>query len=212
MEKQQHYHKVSELYKEIVDTLTKQELGQVKLYCSNLGKKIAAKEPVYAEFRDSRNLLDALKEAKGKVALHYACARGDVSIVAYLVESIGLDVHVKDKEGNTPFFTAVEHGNLDLVRYFVDDRQLSALAMKDGNISALHLASNNNHIELMKYLLEKGCDIEKMSIYGKPINWAVGSRHIEATKFLLEKGADPNGDETCPAPPPLIIAIDFGCK
>jgi len=26
---------------------------------------------------------------------------------------------------------------------------------------------------------------------------------------LLEKGADANGDTTCPAPPPLILAVDF---
>ena len=65
---------------------------------------------------------------------------------------------------------------------------------------------------MIEYLINKGCDIEKLSIYGKPINWSVGSRNIEATKYLLQKGADPNGDTTCPAPPPLILAIDFGCK
>lgn len=27
----------------------------------------------------------------------------------------------------------------------------------------------------MEYLISKGADIEKISIYGKPINWAVGS-------------------------------------
>lgn len=30
--------------------------------------------------------------------------------------------------------------------------------------------------------------------------------------MLLEHGADGNGDSTCPAPPPLVLAIDFGCK
>ena len=51
-----------------------------------------------------------------------------------------------------------------------------------------------------------------MSIYGKPINWAVGNKHFEATKVLLDHGADANGDTTCPAPPPLILAVDFGCR
>lgn len=31
------------------------------------------------------------------------------------------------------------------------------------------------------------------------------------TKYLLEKGADANGDTTCPAPPPLILVVDFEC-
>ena len=76
----------------------------------------------------------------------------------------------------------------------------------------MHISSNQNSIELVKYFLEKGCDIEKISIYGKPLNWAVGSKSEEVTKFLLEQGADANGDTTCPAPPPLILAVDFGSE
>ena len=73
----------------------------------------------------------------------------------------------------------------------------------------MHIAANHNSIHVLEYLVNKGCDIEKISIYGKPINWAVGSKNVEAALFLLEKGADANGDLTCPAPPPLILAIDF---
>ena len=57
-----------------------------------------------------------------------------------------VDYQIKDKEGNTPFFTAVEHGFLDLVKYFVDELKISALSIKEGDISALHLASNHNNI------------------------------------------------------------------
>jgi len=43
----EHYQAVSKLYKEIVDNLTTQPLAQVKLYLTNLQKRIAAKaEPV----------------------------------------------------------------------------------------------------------------------------------------------------------------------
>ena len=31
-------------------------------------------------------------------------------------------------------------------------------------------------------------------------------------KILLTNKANPNGDSTCPAPAPLILAIDFGNK
>lgn len=62
---------------------------------------------------------------------------------------------------------------------------------------------------MMKFLLGKGCDMEKVSIYGKPLNWAIGSKSEEAIMYLLEQGADANGDPTCPAPSPLILAVDF---
>ncbi len=72
------------------------------------------------------------------------------------------------------------------------------------------MASNNNNTDLIKYFISKGADVEKVSIYGKPINWAAGSSNVEAIKVLLENEANPNGDSTCPAPAPLILAIDFG--
>lgn len=55
---------------------------------------------------------------------------------------------------------------------------VSPLSTKDGEIGALHIAANQNSLEAIEYFLTKGCDIEKISIYGKPINWAVGSRHL----------------------------------
>jgi ankyrin repeat protein len=76
----------------------------------------------------------------------------------------------------------------------------------------LHLACNHKSPELIRYLISKGSDVEKVSIYGKPINWAAGSSNIEAIQILLENKVNPNGDLTCPAPAPLILAIDFGNK
>jgi hypothetical protein len=32
---------------------------------------------------------------------------------------------------------------------------------------------------------------------------------VEAVKLLLDHGADGNGDTSCPAPAPLILAVDF---
>ena len=46
-------------------------------------------------------------------------------------------------------------------------------------------------------------------MYGKPLNWAVGSNSLEATKVLLDSGANPNGDFTGSNPAPLILAVDF---
>lgn len=104
----QHYQAVSKLYQEIIENITNQELSQIKLYLINLDKRIAAKEQeILIEYDSAKNLLNNLKEAKGKVALHFAAAKGNVEIVRHLIESLGLDHTIRDKEGNTPFFTAI---------------------------------------------------------------------------------------------------------
>jgi ankyrin repeat protein len=205
------YQAISKLYKEIVDSITMLELGQVKLYFVNLQKRIeAGGEAALGEYKNVKELLDSLKEAKGKVPIHFAAARGDVEVVRYLIEGLGLDHRVKDKEGNSPFFTAIEHGNIDLVRYFVEEVKCSPNESKEGEISTLHLAANHDHTEVLAYLIERGADVEKVSIYGKPINWSVGSGQLEATRLLLEKGASANGDSSGSSVAPLIIAIDTG--
>ena len=75
----QKYQQISKLYKEIVDTLTTQTLPQIKLYFSNLSKKITEKsDSLYADFLDVTALLNNLKQAKGKLPIHFAVAKGDL--------------------------------------------------------------------------------------------------------------------------------------
>jgi hypothetical protein len=72
------YQQVSQAFKDIINAITTLELGQLKLYFVGLEKKIYKKEAVYGEYTSLQNMLDSFKEAKGKVALHFAVARGDV--------------------------------------------------------------------------------------------------------------------------------------
>ena len=59
------------------------------------------------DYSNVKNLLDDLKEAKGKVVLHFACAFGEVELVRFMISTLNVEHKVKDKEGNSPFFTAV---------------------------------------------------------------------------------------------------------
>lgn len=206
----QKYQEISKLYKEIIDAITTLEVPQVKLFLVNLEKRITNKEsPIIAEFNTLVYLLNNLKEAKGKLPLHFAVARGNLEIVRHLIETVGVEHGTKDKDGNSPFLTAVEHGHLDLVRYFIEELNYSPNETKEGGSSPLHLAANHNHVDLINYLISKESDIERISMYGKPLNWAVGSHHYEAAKVLLDHGADPNADSTGSSLAPLILAVDL---
>lgn len=122
-------------------------------------KRIDSKaEPILSDYSSIKELLDSTKEAKGKVPLHFACAKGNIDIVRHLIEVVGLDYKIRDKEGNTPFFTSIEHGHLPLVQYFIEEVKTSPNESKDGEISTLHLAANHNHVEIIDYLIAKGAD------------------------------------------------------
>lgn len=92
----------------------------IKIYFNNLGKQIAAgDDKLLSEFKDVRDMLNSIKEAKGKLPIHYTVASGQLEVLKYLIETFKVDYEVKDKEGNSPFFTAIQHGHFAIVKFFV---------------------------------------------------------------------------------------------
>ncbi|TQV99490.1 ankyrin repeat domain-containing protein [Cordyceps javanica] len=56
------------------------------------------------------------KDANGRTALHYAAERSNTVILNRLVLGPEVDIDVRDFQGRTPLFTAVQRGNIDTVR------------------------------------------------------------------------------------------------
>ncbi len=59
------------------------------------------------------------------------------------------------------------------------------------NNSSLHIAVKKNSIEMVKYLLDKNCDINDINKNGETVlHIACRSGYDDIIKLLLEKGAD----------------------
>ncbi|KFG78686.1 ankyrin repeat domain-containing protein [Metarhizium anisopliae] len=73
-------------------------------------------------------------------------------------------------------------------------RGATDLEAKDGeyNRTALWWAARNEHVAVVKLLLEQGANIEARDgeYGGTPISWAAEYGHHTVVKLLLEKGAD----------------------
>ena len=63
----------------------------------------------------------------------------------------------------------------------------------DFDVRATMWASQNGHIKLVKYLVEKGADFRYDNNYA--IRWASENGHLEVVKYLVEKGADFKTDD-----------------
>lgn len=60
---------------------------------------------------------------------------------------------------------------------------------KDGATS-LHCSAMNGHIEVVKLLVDKGCDVKAADNKGAtPLHMAAGNGHIEVTRYLISRGA-----------------------
>ena len=90
---------------------------------------------------------------------------------------------------------AVKEGNLEKVTELLDAGVNINRKNKKG-WTALRLACERRHLEIMKLLLDRKANPNTMDllhtlIFNKPF-WSVTERHTEAVKLLLDHGCNPN--------------------
>jgi len=104
-------------------------------------------------------------DVSGRTALHYACwnegeslSAEDLSVVRYLVETVGLSVHTQTEHGSTPLHLAarVTERNTDLIRYLVESQEADLHATDEEGRTPLYVAFNHHgRKHNAKYILSK---------------------------------------------------------
>lgn len=98
---------------------------------------------------------------------------------------------------STPWFVVIEKGYLKLTKFLVNDYGINPTKtrMSDG-LTALHIASGQGHIHIIKYLLslQQNIDVNYQNTdIGTPLHQAVNQP--ETLKVLLEHSADVNAQD-----------------
>jgi len=66
----------------------------------------------------------------------------------------------------------------------VESKLVEVDEQRKGDISGLHIACSNGDIETVKYLLNKGADVNKESNFGTAIIWAISSKKSKRLELI----------------------------
>ncbi|XP_071096239.1 ankyrin repeat and SOCS box protein 3-like [Haliotis cracherodii] len=148
---------------------------------------------------------------RGLRPLHYAAYADYSDCVKFLLDR-GAQVNQPDDIGYTPIHLCARKGNFESMKiliehgawvdFFTDDTNIDENMKTLGylTIEPLNLAIENNHIECVRLLLEKGARPDHKYFMGYEIN-LVPLEHIECVQLLLQFGADPNVCNRCGVSP-----------
>ncbi len=134
-----------------------------------------------------------------EIPLFRAVAQNDNGAVKQQINS-GFDVDTKDKGGETALHVAVQHGNLEIIRFLLekgakvsikDKAKRAPLAMVFDSFEDDEATTR----EIIHLLVSKGADIDVRNDDDGShtlLMSAAEDDNLEGVKFLLELGANPN--------------------
>ncbi|EAY14364.1 hypothetical protein TVAG_255560 [Trichomonas vaginalis G3] len=105
-------------------------------------------------------------------------------------------------------YHAVYNRNISLMELIYKyDKQLNGICHE--GFTLLTYCCKNDNYELIKWLVDKGCDLNEVDMYGKaPIHYLVSMRKVKAIEFLIEKGIEINTKIKKNGKTSLMLAIE----
>ncbi|MBC8276917.1 MAG: ankyrin repeat domain-containing protein [FCB group bacterium] len=136
------------------------------------------------------------RDNENTTPLHVACQNGRLDVVMFL-ETMGADVFVQDDNGMSALHWAAYNNRLDVAAYLIDEKKFDINVLKVGirgsHSTPMHGAAAYGHPEMVKYLIDKGADVNIANDFGfTPILGAASGGKVECMQYLVEAGADIN--------------------
>jgi ankyrin repeat protein len=139
---------------------------------------------------------------RGNSALALAIAEKSTDVAKLLINSPSIDLERPNLAGETPLMMAAYNGSYNLVTHLVTQRSVE---VNHPGWSALHYASTNGHLEIVRFLLDNGAYVDPESPNGTTaLMMAARGGHIQIVKLLIDRGANISNSNQL-----NLTAIDF---
>ena len=132
-------------------------------------------------FMEKGQDLNTVVDFKNISPLSYACYTGKLKTVKFLVENSN---YLDKKKYAQPMIQAAKGGYFSILKYFVEEKEVSVNIKSDTNYSILDAICSIGDKKALEYIVERGATIKdsKLSIFR-----AIKSGNLEVVKYLVEK-------------------------
>ncbi|KAF5306570.1 hypothetical protein FQR65_LT07297 [Abscondita terminalis] len=95
-----------------------------------------------------------LQNILGGTALHVCLENEDIEIARFLIEK-GADLNLSDDSNMTPFLYLCKYGEIELI----ENMQANVNLQDTSGSTGLHLALENEHFDVARFLIDQGADV-----------------------------------------------------
>ncbi|XP_024880819.1 uncharacterized protein LOC112460398 isoform X1 [Temnothorax curvispinosus] len=133
-----------------------------------------------------------VKSTENVTPLHLAAVNGHDNVVKVLLDNKA-NINVKNNDNRTPDELAVARGHLQVVKLLMQCEKIDIVFKRNDDYTILHIASEESNLEMIKYLVDKGSDVNAKNASGsKPIHIAAREGYKDTVEFFLSKGLSIN--------------------
>jgi len=138
-------------------------------------------------------LTHSFSKDKGNAKLFKAIEANELAKVEHLLQNQKAYLNARDSDGITPLIAAVLWGRLKIMKFLLEQKDISIDAKGPRNRTALHCAAFYGYGVLVDLLLKSGARAEVTDDDGvTPLHEASWGGNLSSVRLLLAAGADPN--------------------
>ena len=143
--------------------------------------------------------------------LHMCCLNsGDVDVLKYLAK-LTYDIKAQRANGFSCLDCACFCGNLEAVKYLVEEKGFDPCDPHSIRINSLQLAALNGHLQIIQYCIDSGCNpLQKTKRINTPLHLACMNGHIQSVRCLCNANASPLENKINNEVTPLLSACSSG--
>jgi ankyrin repeat protein len=146
---------------------------------------------------------------RNSTPLHFACDRGFIELVKYLVE-LGADINKQDVDGDTPLIWTITRNYYSIAEFLIG-KGVDVNVLNNGHINALFWTIYRSDAAMAKLLIDNGIDISIQNYEGNTALHIAGiNQKVEIAKLLIDKGADLEVRESRGRTPLVLTAREHG--